>query len=86
MRGNTHTRRRRVPNRRLQELRINAGLSPNDLSRQSGIGAGTIRLAEAGHTPGPRAQFAIADFFSSFYGREIRPLDIWPLSHQKVPS
>lgn len=69
--------KRLVPNRRLQELRINAGLSPNGLSHETGISAGTIRLAEAGHTPGPRIQFAIAAYF------DLKPLDIWPLSRQK---
>jgi transcriptional regulator with XRE-family HTH domain len=73
-------RSRKVPNRRLQELRINAGLSVNDLARVTQVGAGTIRLAEAGHVPGPRTQFALANYF------ELRPLDIWPLSQQRVPA
>lgn len=76
-RGITQTKR--VPNRRLQELRINAGLSPNDLSRRTGISANTIRLAEAGFVPGPRIQFAISEVF------EVLPLDIWPLERQRVP-
>ena len=78
MNGYAHGRRR--PNRRLQELRINAGLSPNDLARRVHVSAQTIRLAEAGYTPGPRIQFALADFFG------LKPLDVWPLSEQKVPS
>ena len=78
MNGYGHGRRR--PNRRLQELRINAGLSPNDLARRTHVGAATIRMAEAGHTPGPRIQFALAEHFG------LEPLDIWPLSDQKVPS
>lgn len=73
---------RRVPNRTLQRLRINAGLSPNDLAARCGgrVSAGTIRLAEKGHVPGPRLQFTIADALG------VMPLDIWPLSIQAVPA
>ena len=78
MNGNAH--KRAVPNRCLQELRINAGLSQNDLARVTGTSAQTIRLAERGFVPGPRIQFAIADYFGK------RPLDIWPLSQQKVAA
>jgi transcriptional regulator with XRE-family HTH domain len=69
---------RRVPNRRLQELRINNGLSQRDLARLTHVSNGTIRMAEAGFVPGPRIQYAIADQFG------MKPLDIWPLSSQKV--
>lgn len=69
-----------MPNRHLQELRINAGLSPNDLAHRTNVSAATIRMAEAGYVPGPRIQFALADHFG------LKPLDIWPLSQQKVPS
>lgn len=72
--------KRAVPNRRLQELRINAGLSQRDLAAKSGVSYGTIRLAERGFTPGPRIQHAIADCF------DLKPLDIWPMRVQKVPS
>lgn len=64
------------PNRRLQELRINAGLSPADLAARAGITANSVRLAERGHVPGPRIQFAIAQVFG------LLPLDIWPLEKQ----
>lgn len=66
------------PNRRLQELRINAGLSPNDLAYRAGISGKTVRMAEAGFLPSPRVQFAIASVF------EMQPLDVWPLERQKV--
>lgn len=72
--------KRKVPNRRLQELRINAGLSQNDLAAAVHVSAGTVRLAEQGYVPGPRIQFAIATYFGE------KPLDIWPLSQQKVAS
>lgn len=68
---------RRIPNRRLQELRINRGLSPNDLAHATGVSAGSIRLAERGFTPGPRIQFAIASYFGE------QPLHIWPLPVQR---
>ena len=72
--------KRTVPNRRLQELRINAGLSQRDLATETKVSTGSIRLAEAGFTPGPRIQFAIASYF------DLKPLDIWPLSRQRVAS
>lgn len=68
---------RRVPNRQLQELRINHGLSQRDLARTTHVSAGTIRMAELGHVPGPRTQYALADYFG------MKPLDIWPLSMQR---
>jgi DNA-binding XRE family transcriptional regulator len=64
---------RRNPNRRLQALRINRGLSPNELAYLAGTTGKTIRLIEAGHVPGPRIQFAIAEVF------DLLPLDLWPL-------
>jgi transcriptional regulator with XRE-family HTH domain len=73
-------RTRRVPNRKLQELRINSGLSVNDLAAKSRVSAGTIRLAEKGYTPGPRIQYALASVFG------LEPLDLWPLSTQRVPA
>lgn len=72
---------RRHPNRKLQELRINAGLSPNDLAYQARVSGKTIRFAEAGFIPSPRVQFAIAAVF------DLLPLDLWPLHrHQQVAA
>lgn len=65
------------PNRRLMALRINQGLSPNDLAYRAGVSGNTIRLAEAGFRPMPRTQFAIAQVFDRL------PLDIWPLEEQR---
>ena len=67
----------RRPNRQLQALRINEGLSPNDLAYRAGLSGNTIRLAEAGFRPMPRTQFAIARVFQKL------PLDIWPLEEQR---
>lgn len=68
--------RRVTPNRQLMELRINQGMSPNDLAYQAGVSGKTVRMAEAGFVPGPRIQHAIATVF------DLRPTDIWPLHSQ----
>lgn len=70
----------RHPNRRLQELRINAGLSPNDLAYKAGTSGKTIRMVEAGWVPSPRLQFQIAAVFN------LLPLDLWPLQRQRVAA
>lgn len=67
------TQSQRRPHRALQALRLNEGLSPNDLAYRAGVSGNTVRLAEAGFRPSPRVQFAIARVF------ELRPLDLWPL-------
>jgi lambda repressor-like predicted transcriptional regulator len=54
-------------------------MSPNDLAKRAGIDGGTVRLAEAGHVPSPRIQFAIASVFG------LLPTDLWPMNHQRVP-
>lgn len=68
----------KLPNRKLQGLRINAGLSPNALGYRAGVSGQTIRLAERGHVPSPRVQFAVAEVF------ETTPLEIWPLERQAM--
>lgn len=67
---------RRVPNWRLQQLRIDAGMACSDLAYRAGTSAKTVRLAEAGFVPGPRIQFGIAQVF------KLKPTDIWPLEMQ----
>jgi DNA-binding XRE family transcriptional regulator len=74
-----------VPHRKLQELRLNEGLSPNDLARRAQVSGQSIRLAEKGHVPSPRIQFAIASVFTNDDGSPLHPLDLWPLEQQKVP-
>ena len=68
---------RRVPNRVLRELRIQAGMSPNDLAYRARVSGKAIRMAEAGFIPSPRVQFAIAAVF------ELKPLDLWPLHRDR---
>lgn len=74
--------RRSLPNRKLQQLRIDRGMSPNDLGYVSGVSGKTIRYVEAGHVPSPRVQFAIAQTF------DLLPSDLWPLhttARDRVP-
>lgn len=66
----------KLPNRQLQELRINEGLSPNALAYRAGVSGKTVRMAEAGWLPSPRSQFQIAQVFG------LKPLDLWPLERQ----
>lgn len=67
---------RRQPNKELIELRINEGLSPNELAYRAEISGKTVRMAEAGFLPSPRVQRAIASVF------EKQPIEIWPLHMQ----
>jgi transcriptional regulator with XRE-family HTH domain len=53
-------RRARRANRALIELRLNAGLSPNDLARRSFVSGNTVRAAERGLYVSPRSQHAMA--------------------------
>ena len=71
------TRRRRQPHLELMGLRINNGLSRDQLGARVGVSRETVRLAEAGFLPNPRVQFALAREF----GRN--PLDLWPLDRQR---
>lgn len=68
---------RRVPHLRLRQLRINAGMSPNDLAYRAGVSGKTIRMLEAGWIPSPRVQFQVARVF------ELLPLDLWPLERDR---
>lgn len=61
-------------------MRINHGMSPNDLARRAGIDGNTVRAAERGFTPTPRIQFAICAVF------DVRPTDLWPMDRQRVPQ
>jgi DNA-binding XRE family transcriptional regulator len=67
---------------RLMALRVNAGMSPNDLAYRVGVSGKTIRMAEAGWIPTPRTQLAIAAAFA------LTPLDLWPFdrNRQKVAA
>lgn len=73
----TPKRSGRRPNLELIGLRINQGLSREQLASRVGVSRETIRLAEAGFLPGPRVQFAIATEFGH------SPLELWPLDRQR---
>lgn len=70
----------RVPNHQLIERRINKGLSPVDLADRALVSPKTVRMAEAGFTPGPRIQLQIARVF------DADPLELWPMERQKVAA
>lgn len=58
-------------------LRVNDGLSREQLAYRANVGRETVRLAESGFLPSPRVQFAIAEVFG------LRPLDLWPIEMQR---
>jgi len=66
------TASRRATHHRLVQLRIEAGLTPNDLAARAGVSGKTVRMTEAGFIPGPRVQFKIAGVF------RLSPLELWP--------
>lgn len=68
---------RRTPHLRLKELRINAGMSPNDLAFRVGVSGKTVRMVEAGFIPSPRVQLQIARAFG------LLPLDLWPFDRDR---
>lgn len=68
--------RRRI-NRALVELRLNAGLTPNDLARRAGLSGNTVRSAERGMYVDPRSQFAIAKALG------VLPLEVFPFERQR---
>lgn len=76
----SNTKSRRRPNVRLIELRVNAGLTPNDLARRAHISGNTVRAAERGLYVDPRSQYAIAQALG------VRPLDVFPFERQRVAA
>lgn len=59
-------------------LRVNEGLSREQLAWRCGVSRETVRLAEDGFLPGPRVQYALAKAFG------MRPLDLWPIDRQRA--
>jgi DNA-binding XRE family transcriptional regulator len=63
----------------LEELRLNAGHSPESLAKELGVSNVTIRTAErTGRRPQPQTAKKIADFF----GKTVT--EIWPVAERKV--
>ena len=73
----TNAKARRRRNRHLIELRLNAGLTPNDLARRAGVSGNTVRSAEYGLYVDPRSQYAIAKALG------VLPLDVFPFERQR---
>jgi transcriptional regulator with XRE-family HTH domain len=71
---------RRSPNRSLSALRLNAGLTPNDLALRAGLSGNTVRAAERGLYVSPRSQFAIARAL----GADV--LEVFPFERQRVAA
>jgi DNA-binding XRE family transcriptional regulator len=74
--GKIHRSRLRI-NRALIEMRLNAGLTPNDLARRAGVSGNTVRAAERGMYVDPRSQHAMASALG------VQPLDVFPFERQK---
>jgi DNA-binding XRE family transcriptional regulator len=72
----TQPRSRRRRHLQLIALRINEGLSREQLGLRAGVSRETVRLAEDGFVPTPSIQFALAGVFGK------RPLEIWPIDVQ----
>lgn len=60
----------------LKDLRINLGWSQSDLAKAANISKFVASQAENGQRISAKMAKAIADAFSSAYGREIKPSDI----------
>lgn len=72
--------KRRTINRHLVELRLNVGLSPNDLARRAMISGNTVRAAERGLYVSPRSQYAIAKAL----GADV--LAVFPFERQRLAA
>jgi transcriptional regulator with XRE-family HTH domain len=66
--------RTKAPGERIRDLRLNVGLSPEQLGDQVGVSGDTIRRIERGigpRCPHPRTMFLLAEAF------ELGVTDIW---------
>lgn len=66
-------RKDRTTGRRIRTLRVNRGLSPEQLGNQIGVSGRTIRRVEDGATPTVRTMFLIAQEF------DLEVTDLWRL-------
>jgi DNA-binding XRE family transcriptional regulator len=72
--------RRPQPNRRLIELRLNTGLTPNALALRARIAGNTVRSAERGHYIEVTQQHAIASAL------DVTVMDLFPMERQRVTA
>ena len=62
-----------VTGRKLQQLRVSRGLSPEQLGNGVGVSGRTIRRVEEGKRPTVRTMFLLAQAF------DCEVVDLWPL-------
>jgi DNA-binding XRE family transcriptional regulator len=63
----------------LRSLRLDRGMSPEQLGWAVGVSGHTIRRIERDHAvPTPRVQFALAQFFA------LRPTEIWQVERRRA--
>jgi DNA-binding XRE family transcriptional regulator len=63
----------------LEQLRLDAGLSPEQLAAETGVSNVTIRSAErSGKRPQPQTAKKLADYFG------VKVTAIWPVAERKA--
>lgn len=67
-------------NRELISLRLNAGLSANDLARRARLSGNTVRAAERGDYIDERSQHAIASALG------VTVLELFPFERQRIAA
>jgi transcriptional regulator with XRE-family HTH domain len=83
MRNGAHERESAMKaraNLELVRLRINAGLTPNDLALRASVSGNTVRAAERGLYVDVRSQYRIAQALG------VLPLDVFPFERQRVAA
>lgn len=72
-------KRTRSAGYKLHELRVNAGLSPEQLGYRAGVSGMTIRRIERGGCkPTPQTMFRLASEF------DLDVIDLWPIERRRV--
>jgi DNA-binding XRE family transcriptional regulator len=63
----------------LRSLRLDRGMSPEQLGWSTGVSGHTIRRIERlGAVPTPRVQYALAKFF------DLRPTELWQIDRRRA--
>lgn len=61
---------------RAEQMRIDAGMTPQELADAAEVARGTITRLEAGENVGPGRLFAIARVLSDVHGVTVRPSEL----------